>query len=450
MVTGISHSGGASLGKAFCEEIGFTAHRLPDLLTQTANGEQYQPTQIRLGLNGNKLDLPLAQLTLPEPARGWESGLAHNAAHQRTVFTTRVGSFLMMADTDTPVGPRLTSLQATLQDEADRLRERQKKLRADYDRVSAALRQQQEALATQRRGLINIIFGVAFDAAKAVGLWNTRESLALRLDGGEVALQLIVSCAGRLGEAGINLQQWRELAVAAAQTLSTERVAQRQRLGDLSCWAPDLALDHGQIAVLIARQDVTHDLVADRIFDPPSDQAAWLGELRATAAQDAARWIAGLNLSTALEFQREAEGLREGLNSLLLFGQAVLEEGCLRRGPAWATRRPGRRTLLQVTADARPLFQAQMERGTLRSPAGGLPGQVAFLELVDQIEPDDLTVVRQALAALDEAQPRSNNALLEELLAPEEIAPLPVPPLPKEAENGHGPLPTEELSPLVV
>ncbi|MDQ2805466.1 MAG: hypothetical protein M3Z04_00880 [Chloroflexota bacterium] len=414
-----------------CAELGLTTHRLPERLRQTGDGTPFAATQIRLG--GNPANLPAALFTLPEPARGWESLLAVNAAAVLGTFTQR-GAEYLTGSGPAPLTERLATLRATLAAEAAALTADQKRARVDYERICGILRTQQEALMAGRKGLLRALVGIAFDAVKAVGLWNDRERRALLLESGEAARGVLATCMAHLDEAGSNLRAWHDLAATAQLVLAEELTAAGQTLAVGRDLVPDLALDHARLAVRLAARDPGTAAGLNRIFTPPPDLSTLLVDLRAGAAAAAAAQVESLTLAGALELQRQVDALPDGANPLLLLGQAVLTAGCLRRSFARVGRPQGQHTLVQLTPDGRLLFQARVAHGGTTSAPGGLPGQIGFLALVEQLDPLDLVAVRRAAAAQADYEARQNTHLLEELLDPEPPA------APVDRPAGAGPL----------
>ncbi len=423
---------------------GFTAVQLPRLLRQTADGEPFVPLQIQPSVVNGRLDLPVTLLTRSDPVRNWDALLTANSEHRKTAFPTLISLLVTQYDPNCAIGVRLTALQEVVGRETTALRKLHTQQQADYTHTCADLAQQQRALGGQKGGLLQRLIDGAFNAAKAIQLWNLRETQALKLDSVRAALEVLAAGTAAIQAVQVGLHQVGASVQSARRAVHEAHATQRQSWAGLHAWPPDLKLDHGRIAGLLAAQTGT-PAALDLLFHPPESDAACLVALHAQAATDAQQIVGNLTLIGALEWQRETEGLAPDLDVQLMFGQAVLGECCAGRSPAWAGRPQGRRTLLQLTPDGQPWFGATLERGALRSAGSATPGLVGFLDLTEEISPTDLAVVRAAFTALAVAQMQQNNSLFVELL-PQAVPgggppTQPLADVPAYHSNGHAALP---------
>ncbi len=424
---------------------GFTAAQLPRLLRQTADGEPFVPLQIQPSVVNGRPDLPVTLLTRSDPVRNWDALLSANSEHRKTAFSPLISLLVTQYDPTLAIGGRLTALQEVVGRETTALRKLHTQQQADYAHTCADLTQQQRALGGQKGGLMQRLIDGAFNAAKAIQLWNLRETQALKLDSVAAALEVLAAATAAIQAAQANLQQVGARVQHARRALHEARATQRQSWVVLHDWPPDLKLDHGRIAGLLAAQISTPAAALDLLFHPPASDAACVAALQAQAATDAQQIVGNLTLIGALEWQRGAEGLASDLDVQLMFGQAVLGVCCTARSLAWAGQPQGRRTLLQLTPDGQPWFGATLDRGALRSAGSTTPGLIGFLDLTEEIAPTDLALVRAALTALAVAQMQQNNSLFVELL-PQAVPgggppTQPLPDVPVYHSNGHGPLP---------
>ncbi|MDQ2808426.1 MAG: hypothetical protein M3Z04_16185 [Chloroflexota bacterium] len=358
----------------------------------------------------------MALLTLSEPVRNWDSLLAGNAAQLKGRLTELISTFLAGANVATPLGARLQALRSVLDHEAGVLRKLQTRQHDEYQRTCTELAQQQRALGGQRGGLLQRLIEGAFNAARALQLWNQRETQALLLESVTTGLEVLAVGSSQVGSAQAHAGRGREIAQAALHTLQADQVARRQALATWREWPPDLQLDYAPIAVRLAAGQEVGPAVLALLLDLPASAEACLTGLQAGVQVAADRLVADLDLSAALDIQRAVEGLSPDLDVDLGFGQAVLNTACTSRTLVWAERPQGRRTLLQLTSDGQLLFEAVMERGAMRAAQLGLPGQIGFLDLTEEITPWDLAVGREARAALAAAQAQHNNLLIDTLV----------------------------------
>jgi hypothetical protein len=428
-----------------CERIGLTADRLPALLRETPAGTPLQALSIHpFQLAKGQMERPLMAFLLPEPAAGWEDTLRANLDRYLVGLGSMLNDFLAGATPVSPLPPRLTAMRQHLLEQAATLRTRLAELEPAYQKTCAALAEQQRRQREPRRW-----WTAAFDAAQAVPLWNAREAQYLKLASVRAAQEVFGTAIRRLDEAGAHVARASELVTAAMAIAGSPQPG--HSTADSAAWIPGWTPDLPGVASRLAvREPDAPPDVFGLLSTPPATTEIWLDALRAAATIDAQRLVAGLTVPAAVDLQRELESaLPPEIDPLVAVCQHVLDTGILARRFPFAGAGAGAPTILQLTPDGRPLVQTDAAGVDLRCAPIGISGQIAFLEMIEDVLPSALTVGREAAAAVAAAQDQQNQLLLEEMLpthlpgAPAAFIPEPVPPARAIHENGHAGLPSE-------
>lgn len=260
----------------------------------------------------------------------------------------------------------------------------------------------------------------------AITVWRQREELAWRIDRVKAVQGMLRKLREDIARA---LGRIDALAAAAEQSLDAlqrDRAEWRRRAAlKATHLMPDVAPDVAELSKAItAGQPVR--VPVDWLFYPPSTEGEVLDAARRHGAEIARKALAGADVVTLLaqEYARRGRPVAddEGVR-WHLFDSVANDERSGVRPHTFATTSDdaiARRTMIQITADGRVLQELAPDSGiAVRSAA--LPWRelptVAILELWDQIDPRELTAVKECLDAVDAANAAGNiNALLPELI----------------------------------
>jgi hypothetical protein len=405
-----------SAAEAFCDANGLTEH-LPEALATQADGQRFEPVQIRLDQDPTLLPDSLALLHRTRPVGGYARLIRDNQQRLLSNVLQQLDERIAEYDRTGESAVFLRDLHHQVQQRQEQLQRRAEDLDAEYEHTRATVKDWQEHQA-ERGGVLRKMLAWGFGSDTRLSLpevmaaWNKREHLAL--DRASVAAAIEI--CSRLSERISSILAVRTAVALIARRCAEQAAQQFHLLAEVDdeqlpwTWRSDPATLAGHLAPR-ANLDALAAQILTRL-SPEVEHAALRTQAAELAQAESERLLDGLTMVQLIEAEAGTISADEELDPVVLVGRSLLEQLDTQAGWRLARHARPRQETVQITADGSPLFRLD----GLRSAAyGDDVDRFGFVQVELEVAIEDLALIRDSSERFAQAQAERNFYVLDAL-----------------------------------